>query len=134
MSRIKSRDTKPELALRRALFAKGLRYRTRMPLPGRPDIIFTKAKLAVFVDGCFWHGCPAHGTLPKSNKEYWTAKLARNRARDAEATAALEESGWCVLRYWTHEIAESVAPVADTIHSRWLDRTLSPRLVERRGL
>jgi DNA mismatch endonuclease (patch repair protein) len=122
MSKIRSKNTKPELALRRALFARGLRFRTRMPLLGRPDIIFTKAKLVVFVDGCFWHGCPIHGTMPKSNQDYWSAKLARNRARDAETTAALEREGWCVLRHWAHEIAEDAAGVAEVIQQRWRER------------
>jgi DNA mismatch endonuclease (patch repair protein) len=106
MSRIKLRNTGPEIMLRRALWAAGLRYRLKLkvPLPGRPDIIFPRARLAVFVDGCFWHGCPLHGHLPKSHGEYWGPKLARTRRRDAEVTAGLQLMGWRVLRIWEHQI------------------------------
>lgn len=90
-----------------------------MKLPGKPDIVFTRARLAVFVDGCFWHGCPQHGTNPKSNSEYWTAKLARNRARDAVVTEALEADGWTVIRYWDHDIKDDIARVVTEIETRW---------------
>ncbi len=107
------RDTKPELRVRRLLHATGLRYRVDVaPVPdlrSRADIVFTRRRIAIFIDGCFWHGCPLHGTKPKSNAEYWIPKLARNIARDIEATAKLTEAGWCVLRYWEHESPELVA-------------------------
>lgn len=102
------RDTKPELALRRLLHAAGYRYRVdyRIDLPDgsrvRPDIVFTKRKVAVFVDGCFWHGCPEHGTQPKSNQGYWGPKLARNQERDRRNTAQLVMGGWDVVRFWEH--------------------------------
>lgn len=119
MSRIRSADTKPELALRKRLFEKGLRFRTRLKLPGKPDIAFTRARMAVFVDGCFWHGCPQHGTSPRSNTDYWTAKLQRNGERDRAVDAALSADGWEVIRYWEHEIKDDVERVADEIKAKW---------------
>lgn len=100
-------DTKPELALRAALHALGYRYRKdfRLDLPSRrvrPDIAFTGRKVAVFVDGCFWHACPDHGSKPKSNEWYWSPKLARNVERDRAADEALAQAGWTVLRLWEH--------------------------------
>jgi DNA mismatch endonuclease, patch repair protein len=100
-------DTKPELALRAALHALGYRYRKdfRLDLPlrrVRPDIAFTSRKVAVFVDGCFWHACPDHGSKPKSNEWYWSPKLARNVERDRAADQALTAAGWTVLRLWEH--------------------------------
>lgn len=111
MSRIKLRDTGPELALRRALWAAGLRYRLKLvkPLPGRPDIVFTKAKVAVFVDGCFWHGCPIHGHVPKSRVGYWEPKLERTKQRDAATSAKLAELGWLVVRFWEHQVEGDLA-------------------------
>ena len=100
-------DTKPELALRAALHAKGYRYRKdfRLDLPlrrVRPDIAFTSRKVAVFVDGCFWHACPDHGSKPKNNDWYWSPKLARNVERDRAADEALTQAGWTVVRLWEH--------------------------------
>ena len=102
------RDTKPEVALRSALHATGLRFRKdyRLDLDGvrfRPDIVVTRAKVAVFVDGCFWHSCPAHGTRPSSNADYWLPKLERNVERDREQDAALAVHGWQSVRIWEHE-------------------------------
>jgi DNA mismatch endonuclease, patch repair protein len=103
------RDTKPELALRRALHGRGLRYRKdlRLDLAGgarvRPDIAFTARRVAVFVDGCFWHACPQHGTRPAANTWYWEPKLAKNVQRDRAADAALAAAGWAVVRVWEHE-------------------------------
>ncbi|MFG2782424.1 very short patch repair endonuclease [Streptomyces prunicolor] len=113
MSRQSSRDTVPEVAVRRLLHAEGLRYRVNVPVPGIPrrtiDIVFSKAKIAIFMDGCFWHGCPEHATQPKSNAEWWRAKLDKNMARDAETTEHLLAEGWTVLRFWEHETADGVA-------------------------
>lgn len=107
MSVVKRRDNGPELAVRRLLHASGMRYRVGYAIPGQRrrsiDIAFTRARLAVYIDGCFWHGCPDHGTLPKANREWWEGKLAANRARDAAATAQLEGLGWTVMRFWEHE-------------------------------
>lgn len=106
MARVRQSGTQPEIALRRALWNKGLRYRLRTGsrLPGRPDILFVGARVAVFVDGCFWHGCPEHGTQPKTRTEFWAAKIARNRERDEEVNAALVAMGWRVVRIWEHQL------------------------------
>lgn len=102
-------NTGPEVALRAALHARGLRFRkdylVRMPdgVRCKVDVVFTRVRLAVFVDGCFWHGCPEHGTTPRVNTRYWGPKLARNHDRDVRVTAALIASGWTVLRLWEHE-------------------------------
>lgn len=113
MSRQASKDTAAELAVRRLLHAAGLRYRVEFPVPGmarrRIDVAFTSVKVAVLIDGCFWHGCPQHATQPKSNAEWWRQKLDRNMARDAETTEHLVAAGWEVLRFWEHESAEDVA-------------------------
>ena len=90
-----------EQRLVRLLRAHGITgWRRGAPLPGKPDFVFRAAKLAVFVDGCFWHGCPRHGHTPRSRIAYWTAKLARNAQRDRAVTRALRASGWTVLRVW----------------------------------
>jgi DNA mismatch endonuclease (patch repair protein) len=107
------RDTAPELAVRRILHAKGLRYRVDFRVVretrSRADIAFTGQRIAVFIDGCFWHSCPDHLHLPKANADYWAAKLARNVERDAEVTALLRDLGWTVLRSWEHEPAREAA-------------------------
>ncbi|WP_460960347.1 very short patch repair endonuclease [Parasphingorhabdus pacifica] len=103
----KGRDTKPELALRRAVHALGLRYRVSMrPLPAirrTADMSFSRAKVAVFMDGCFWHGCPEHHTQSATNSEFWAEKVRRNRERDRETDRLLVEAGWSVIRVWEHE-------------------------------
>lgn len=113
MSRQRTRDTEPELLLRRELHQRGLRYRVDSPLPGIPrrraDILFTRARVAVFVDGCFWHGCPEHKAAPTINGAWWAAKLARNIERDQETSARLTSLGWTVLRVWEHEDMERAA-------------------------
>jgi len=106
------RDTEPELAVRRLLHAAGLRYRVDFaPIGGRrrADIVFTRSHIAVFIDGCFWHGCPLHATYPKRNSEYWLPKLKRNIQRDRETDEHLRDADWTVLRFWEHEAPESVA-------------------------
>lgn len=121
MSRQLSRDTAPEVAVRKLLHASGYRYRLNERVPNMSrrtiDIAFTRAKVAVFLDGCFWHGCPDHATQPKSNAEWWRQKLDRNMARDAETTEHLTAAGWTVLRFWEHEaparVAERVAEAVD---------------------
>ncbi|MFD5435803.1 very short patch repair endonuclease [Kitasatospora sp. NPDC127067] len=109
----KGRDTKPELILRSALHRRGLRYRVGMrPLPELPrtaDIVFTKAKVAVFVDGCYWHGCPDHYRPSKRRAEAWQNKIQTNRDRDAATNLALREAGWTVIRVWEHEDVEEAA-------------------------
>jgi DNA mismatch endonuclease (patch repair protein) len=105
------RDTKPEVALRSALHRAGLRFRKDLRVDlgtskPRPDVVFTRVKVAVFVDGCFWHSCPKHGTKPTRNADYWLPKLARNVERDRKQDADLVEHGWRVVRIWTHEPLE----------------------------
>lgn len=114
MRAIRRTDTKPEIALRRLLHARGLRFRKdyRLDLPGgrvRPDIVFTRRKVAVFIDSCFWHVCPEHGREPTSNEWYWTPKLRRNVERDRSNDATLAEAGWTVVRVWEHQALENAA-------------------------
>jgi DNA mismatch endonuclease, patch repair protein len=104
----RKRDTTPEMLIRRLLHSQGLRYRVNHRLllgdvAVRPDIVFVRRRLAVFVDGCFWHSCPEHGTQPRANPTYWGPKLARNQARDQLVNERLTLSGWTVLRVWEHE-------------------------------
>lgn len=115
------RDTKPEVRLRSELHRRGLRFRNdflvRTPdAKSRVDICFTRARLAVFVDGCFWHRCPDHETLPKRNTDYWVPKLAANVERDRRVDRALRAAGWFVVRIWEHEdpssAAERIEPMA----------------------
>lgn len=109
----KSRDTGPELAVRRLLHAQGLRYRLNgHPLEGvrrTADIVFPGKRVAVFIDGCYWHGCPEHYTAPKANAEFWRDKVLRNQQRDQDTNARLTAAGWRVLRFWAHEPADVVA-------------------------
>jgi len=119
----RSRDTAPEMALRRILHSMGLRYRVAArPLPDlrrTADLVFRPARVAVFVDGCFWHSCPEHGSRPATNSDYWGPKLARNVERDAETTSALEEAGWEVIRVWEHESPDKAAKrVARRVRAR----------------
>lgn len=112
----KGRDTKPELAVRRLLHASGLRYRVNAKPEGdlrrTVDILFRPARVAVLIDGCYWHGCPQHYIPPRANGGYWSDKVTRNRARDEDTNRVLTERGWLVLRFWEHE---SPAAVADQI-------------------
>jgi DNA mismatch endonuclease (patch repair protein) len=107
MSRQRRRDTGAEQVLRSALHALGYRYTVDSPLPGltrrRSDLTFSRRRIVVFVDGCFWHRCPQHGTLPKRNSDWWAKKLERNVERDVETNTQLEASGWRVVRIWEHE-------------------------------
>ncbi|WP_082618267.1 very short patch repair endonuclease [Oerskovia sp. Root22] len=119
MSAARRRDTAPELALRRELHARGLRYRVTYPVPGQRrrtiDVAFTRVKVAIFVDGCFWHGCPDHATTPRSNSAWWVGKLAANRARDEDTDLALSDMGWTVVRVWEHEPVSDAASRIETV-------------------
>ncbi|MCX4666986.1 very short patch repair endonuclease [Streptomyces sp. NBC_01381] len=119
MSRQRSRDTKPEVAVRRLLHAAGLRYRLQRRVPGMArntiDIAFPGPRVAVFIDGCFWHGCPEHATYPKANSQFWHEKINKNAGRDARTTAHLESLGWTVLRFWEHEKPEQVATQVEAV-------------------
>jgi DNA mismatch endonuclease (patch repair protein) len=126
-------DTKPELALRHALHRLGYRYRKdyRLDLDGgrrvRPDIVFTARKLAVFVDGCFWHACPEHGSKPKANEWYWTPKLVRNVERDRINDASLKLAGWTVVRLWEHvPVGEAVTTVVTALTTAGATARTSP--------
>jgi len=103
------------MELRRELYRRGFRYRVDVSVPGvtrgRPDLLFPTEKAAVFVDGCFWHSCPIHGTAPKTNGQWWQEKLAANMERDRRHDRELTESGWLVLRFWEHEDASDAADV-----------------------
>jgi DNA mismatch endonuclease (patch repair protein) len=124
MSRNRKRDTEPELAVRLRLHALGLRFRVdhslrTTSLTVRPDIVFTRCQVAVFIDGCFWHACPEHGNLPGRNTAYWAPKLRRNVERDRRVDRALVATGWLVIRAWEHEAADAVAArVAAAVSAR----------------
>ncbi len=118
MSQIKGRDTKPEVSLRKALWSAGLRYRLNPELPGRPDLVFLRSRLAVFVDGCFWHACPVHSTRPATNAEFWRKKIKSNIRRDKKVNRRLEELGWSVIRVWEHEIEENLDDVVRRVSDR----------------
>ena len=109
----RSKNTKPEMRIRSLLHKEGLRYRVaKQPLPGlrrSADIVFPKARVAIFVDGCYWHGCPEHHRAATINAEFWNEKIAKNRARDEETSRVLNEAGWIVIRVWEHEDPREVA-------------------------
>jgi len=123
MSKQKSRNTGIEMALRKILHAAGFRYRVhRRPVKGvrrEADLVFGPSRVAVFVDGCFWHGCPEHGTWPKNNADYWRTKIETNRRRDANTDALLLEAGWLSVRIWEHEATDVAASrVIETVRER----------------
>ena len=118
MARVKSFNTGPELALRRRLWSLGLRYRKQVRIGRiRPDISFLGSRVAVFVDGCFWHGCPLHYSPPKTRPDFWSQKLRQNVDRDQNQTLTLEKQGWHVLRVWEHEIEEDIDAVCERVIS-----------------
>jgi DNA mismatch endonuclease (patch repair protein) len=136
MSRVKSRNSRAERALRSALHAAGLRFRLHRRIEGMVvDIVFPTAKVAVLVDGCFWHGCPRHAILPKSNMDYWLPKLAENKDRDRRRSARLRRAGWHVRRIWEHDClppsSRAVARIVEACRGRrraYLEpRARSPR-------
>jgi DNA mismatch endonuclease (patch repair protein) len=123
MQQQRRRDTNPELELRRALHATGLRYRVERPvipdMRRRADIVFGPAKVAVFIDGCFWHMCPQHATTPKANADWWRQKLERNHERDRDTDRLLLAQGWLPVRVWEHEdMAVAAVRVADLVRRR----------------
>jgi DNA mismatch endonuclease (patch repair protein) len=128
------RDTGPELAVRRLLHAQGLRYRVDAPLEfdrrRRADVVFTRARLVVFIDGCFWHGCDQHYSVPATHPEFWAEKRVKNMARDLETNRRLETAGWTVLRFWEHEspdaIAETIAHAYTTLRTQHPDEDPRP--------
>lgn len=128
----KTRDTTPEIRLRKLLHAQGFRYRINHAIDGLPrrtiDIAFTRLRLAVFIDGCFWHGCPKHFVPPKKNGSWWADKIARNKERDEETNAYVRQQGWVVLRFWEHDLPsvslEAVTAEMERIKSESDQRTL----------
>lgn len=105
MRRVRSKDSKIEQQLRALLADKGLRFRTNVSgLQGKPDIVFSRLKVAIFVDSCFWHGCVKHCRVPKNNQQYWETKISRNRKRDKAINQVYRKSGWRVLRVWEHSL------------------------------
>jgi len=125
MQRNKGRDTLPEVHLRSALWRLGLRFRIGHNLAGTPDIVFPRARLAVFIDGCFWHKCRKHSHMPKSNVGYWKKKFQGNKERDSRVNRKLKRQGWRVLRVWEHEVASEL---------EFLSRSIKRALKNRRGI
>lgn len=137
MARVRQRGTDIEIELRKALYALGLRYRLQVPLLSKPrrvaDIVFLGPRVAVFVDGCFWHGCPLHATWPKENAEFWRAKIEANRARDTDTDRRLSELGWKVVRIWAHESpADAARHVSRIVEMR--KQTRQPMITTDRSL
>lgn len=123
MARVRQKGTRAELNLRRILHARGLRYRLHVPLLTKPrrvaDIVFPSVRIAVFVDGCFWHGCPEHASWPKSNAIFWREKIETNRVRDADTDQRLNVLGWKIVRIWEHENASDAANrIAELVDAR----------------
>jgi len=128
MSRIRGTDTSPERVLRAALWRNGLRYRLHAATPaGRPDVVFPSRRVAVFIDGCFWHGCTKHYVRPRSNEPFWTKKLRENVERDQRQTAELESLGWRVIRVWEHEVFEELSEVVESVERALQDSEWAPQ-------
>lgn len=116
MARVKGENTSPERLLRSAFWKAGLRYRLKYKVPaGRPDIVFPGPKVAVSVDGCFWHGCPAHYSRPRSREAFWSEKLSANTERDSRLTLRMESMGWIVVRVWEHEVYTQLGEVVEIV-------------------
>ena len=123
MQRVRQQNTSAEAALRRELYARGLRYRVQVPVLTKPrriaDVAFSGLRIAVFIDGCFWHGCPQHATWPKANADFWRSKILANRERDRDTDHRLREDGWAVVRAWAHEAPSAIATrVVNMVRSR----------------
>ncbi|MBV2125000.1 MAG: very short patch repair endonuclease [Candidatus Thiodiazotropha sp. (ex Ctena orbiculata)] len=117
MSRVTGKNTKPEVLLRKALWSKGLRYRLHYKIIGKPDIVFVAARVAVFVDGCFWYGCPEHGSIPKSRREFWEKKIKKSIKRDQRVVNELGAAGWLVLRYWEHAVTDDLDKIVEELQA-----------------
>lgn len=117
MSRVKNKNTELEIKFRKALWADGLRYKLKSKLQGKPDLVFVGAKVAVFIDGCFWHGCPEHGQTPATNTEFWQDKIHKNMKRDLQVNEALTQEGWKVIRVWQHDIKQDLQACITKIKS-----------------
>lgn len=129
MSRIRGRDTSPERLLRSALWHAGLRFRIQSRTPhGRPDVIFPRAKVAIFIDGCFWHGCPEHYVRPRTRNEFWASKLRGNVERDRRQTLQLESVGWRVCRFWEHQVFENLSEAVEQVRHAIQPEQWAPKL------
>mgnify|MGYP002619771559 FL=1 len=116
MQAIRAKETALEKLVRKELWKKGIRYRKNVRgLMGAPDIAIKKYKLVVFLDSCYWHGCPEHGVMPKSNREFWEKKIKRNVDRDMEVTKYYKSRSWTILRFWEHEVKQDLGSVIDRI-------------------
>jgi len=116
MSRIKGKDTSPEIVIRRLLYSKGIRgYRIHYPLIGKPDIVFIRKRLVIFIDGCFWHKCPDCFIIPKTRTEFWLEKINKNVTRDCKINEKLTSDGWNVLRFWEHEVRKNPEHIVEMI-------------------
>ncbi len=128
MASIKSKDTKIEIKLRSILWNLGYRYRIHYPIIGKPDIVFPKERVAIFCDGCFWHGCPKCYKRPQSNQEYWDAKILKNQKRAKLVNKELVADGWQILRFWGHEVHKNIESVVqlieETLHKKRRNSTL----------
>ena len=119
MSRIRSRNTKPEITIRKKLYQTGLRnYRLHYKLPGKPDIVYPRGKIAIFVDGCFWHKCPKCFVKPSSNIKFWEKKIASNTSRDKRISQLLKAEGWGVIRFWEHDIKNNLNACCTRVQKR----------------
>ena len=115
MSRIRGRDTRPEMLLRKALWGLGFRYRLKNTLPGKPDIVFPSRRVVIFVDGCFWHKCPQHFQVPANNRDFWNEKINSNVLRDQKINETLKQLGWKVIRLWEHEVKKTLPEALDKV-------------------
>lgn len=116
MSHVRNRDTRPELVLRKALYQAGIRgYRVRTTVKGHPDIVFPRSRVAIFVDGCFWHGCTRCRNIPSTNLQFWQRKIQANRERDKFINQTLQNQGWTVLRFWEHDIKDDLPECIDKV-------------------
>ena len=135
MAAVRQKGTAPEVALRQELYRNGLRYRVNFAVLKKPrrvaDVAFPSLNIAIFVDGCFWHGCPQHATWPKHNADFWRQKIEANRQRDADTNARLRDGGWTVLRIWEHEsstaASKSVIQLVNAAKSKLRERTTNSR-------
>lgn len=138
MAKVRQTGTDAELALRREMYRIGLRYRMAYEVLKKPrrvaDVAFPRRKIAVFVDGCFWHGCPEHATWPKRNADFWRQKIEANRWRDADTNARLQANGWTTLRFWSHESpVEAAQTVARVVAEEDARRHASPPVTRKKS-
>ena len=122
MSQIKSGNTKPEITIRKLIWKKGYRYRIGHGLRGKPDMVFPSYGIAVFIDGCFWHGCHRHYKMPASNVNYWKQKISGNKRRDKKIERHLKKAGWKVIRIWEHDVKKNPEKIVDRIISNFIQR------------